>query len=434
MASQNDPLATVLDTQMIATITQNAVADWLLMFVSSWFTLIDPKLFVLGSISNTFLIAVTIAGASLYYFLLKPGSGSDIEKNDLRGILVAGTLLFVTGMIAAYSTGYIVHSKVAPWNSRFALPALGGLALLTTGLTQIIITSPKTRHVFLAVVFGLLIARHNQITLNFKAAWEKQERLYEQLIWRAPDIRPGTAIVANEEILGYMGEYPTSFGINTMYEARETNEIPIWFLAFSGNYVSAENQADHAGELETHKATVTFRGKKEDALYIIYEPENQQCLWVLRKEDSDHKYIPDRMRSSLLSSSLAQIQAAPKEYNLYHTIVKENKNTWCYFYQKADLARQLGKPTEIAALWEQSQMMGFQPANGFEYIPFIEAYAQLGQWEDAFYLSKRANSVTKAMYFVLCPTWTRLELQGPDSPEKDDFINKAYDLLRCIPD
>ena len=60
-----------------------------------------------------------------------------------------------------------------------------GLALLISGVIEVLISSRRTRHIFFAVLVGFVIGWHNYNTLEFKSAWEKQARLYEQLIWRA---------------------------------------------------------------------------------------------------------------------------------------------------------------------------------------------------------------------------------------------------------
>jgi hypothetical protein len=433
IAGQNDPLGAMLDIQVILAVARNILADWVLMFISSWFNLIDPKLFVIGPVRNLYLFAIILIGAGCFYFLLNPASHNDGEGNSLRGVFLAGILIFASGMVSAYSIGYIVHLKTAPWNSRFVLPAMAGLALMSSVLIEAIITSPKIRHIFFAILVGLLIGWHNQNTLNFKSAWEKQTRLYEQLIWRAPLIKPGTPIIANEEILGYMGDYPTGFALNTIYEAKEFSNVPLWFFAFSANYSSGVNQAASTDELAAQQSTTTFRGKKQDAIVITYEPENKQCLWVLRPEDSDFRNLPDRIKEAAQSSNYQNIQAPETDHRLYHIIVRENKETWCYFYQKADLARQLGDWDQVLALWEEAQRKSYRPDNGFEYLPFIEANAHLGKWEDAFLLTKTANKATKAMYFILCPTWKRLMQETPASEDKKAFAERASDFLECAP-
>jgi hypothetical protein len=403
------------------------------MLVSSWFRLIDPELFVIGPIRNFYLIATILVVGVSFYILSKPASRADEDRSTLKQVFLAGALILATGMLSTYAVGYIIHSKIPPWNSRFALPVLLGLALLVSGLIELLITSKNTRHIFLAVLAGLLVAFHNHNTLNFKFAWEKQERLYEQLMWRAPSIQPGTAIVANEEILGYMGDYPTSYGINTIYGAEQLNSVPYWFFALSENFHFSSSRIRSGGPLEARKATTVFHGDGENVIFIAYEPENRQCLWVLRPQDSDYKDLPTEIKKGALVSNIGNIQPVQREYDLYKTIVRENKDTWCYFYQSADLARQTGDWESVHALWNDAEQEGYGPGNGFEYIPFIEAYAHLGKWEEAFQLTKNANKTTQGMYLILCPAWQRLMQEAPAAEEKSVFVDQANDFLDCVP-
>ena len=38
-----------------------------------------------------------------------------------------------------------------------------------------------------------------------------------------------------------MGDYPTSYGINTMYDSPGAGNIPLWFFALSENFNLASN-------------------------------------------------------------------------------------------------------------------------------------------------------------------------------------------------
>jgi hypothetical protein len=435
LGARNNPLALFSEfgTQLLS-VAQNALADLVLVLITSWFNIIDPEFFVVGPVRNVYYIAIVLIGAVSFYFLAKAASRESGPEEERHQVLLGGALIFVAGMISAYSVGYIISLKIAPWNSRFVLPAMLGLALLVAAVFEILISSPKTRHIFFAVLIGFVIGWHNYNTLEFKSAWEKQSRLYEQLTWRAPSIKPGTAIVTNEEILGYMGDYPTSYGINTIYSSDRSRNVPYWFFALTENFHTASNPQTGEKELIAQRGTVTFRGKPEDAIYISYEPEDKQCLWILRPQDAEYRYLPDTLKKAAIHSNINSIQPQEAKSNLYHTIVSENKDTWCYYYQKSDLARQLDDQEQVASLWQQAQKKGLRPDNGFEYIPFIEAFAKLGKWDQAYQLTRTANRMTQGMYFILCPTWKQLALDVPDSAVKTEFVNKAYDALMCVPE
>jgi hypothetical protein len=430
---RNDPLLLLHDSgQVVIPVIKNMGADLVLMLFSSWFKLLNPELFVIGPIRNYYVLAASLIGAGCFYYLAKLAASRESETiAGIKGVFLAGIIAFAAGMVPAYVVGYNVHLKLSPWNSRFSLPALMGLALMASALIEITITAINTRRIFIAILIGLLVGAHNQNTLDFKSAWEKQERFYQQLIWRAPVIRPNTAIIANEEILGYMGDYPTSFGINTIYEAKQVRGIPYWFFALSENFNNSADLFISGRTIGNVRGTTAFQGDSRNAIFITYEPENKQCLWVLRPQDSEYKHLPLEMKKAVLISSGNNISAEEAEHNLFHEIVKENKDTWCYFYQRADLARQMSNWDSVINLWEEAKMNNHRPDNGFEYLPFIEGYAHLGDWENAFLLTKTANTATPAMYFILCPRWRSLYQDTIPFGQKDIFTNKAYDLLKC---
>ena len=430
---RNNPLVTILDSgQRIETVFRNFFADLSLMLITSWFKVIDPELFVLGPIRNYYILVIVLIGVAAFYLFSRTSRQNDASAISGRTIFLAGLVCYLAGILAAYAIAYIVHEKIPPWNSRFSLPVLPGLALMTTALLDKLIQPSFLRHGVLTVLIGLLIGMHNQNMFNFKTAWEKQERFYQQLLWRAPDIQPNTAIVASEEILGYMGDYPTSSGINTMYESNSINPIPYWFFTLSAGFKPIPPENSDLGEpLSASKPPAYFHGNTRDAIYINFEPENNQCLWVLRPQDSEYKGLPSGMRSAALDSRIENIATVEKEHKIFQSIVGEDRDTWCYYYQKADRARQSGDWTTITQLWDQARNNGWNPDHGFEYLPFIEAYARLGQWEEAFKLTKTSNQVTGAMYFILCPTWSTVSQETPESNEKKLYLENINTLLRC---
>jgi hypothetical protein len=54
---------------------------------------------------------------------------------------------------------------------------------------------------------------------------------------------------------------------------------------------------------------------------------------------------------------------------------------WCYFYQKAELARQVGDWETVSALSVESASQNLIPADPVEWTPFLQAYAVLGETE-----------------------------------------------------
>jgi hypothetical protein len=106
----------------------------------------------------------------------------------------------------------------------------------------------------------------------------------------------------------------------------------------------------------------------------------------------------------------------------------EPNHGWCYFFEKADLARQSKDWKTVIALYQQAQKEGFAPQYGAEYIPFIEAYAQTNDWQKAYDLTLAAEKLTSKLETMLCDNWLRVDqLPSPDAK----IIEQARQSLPC---
>jgi hypothetical protein len=107
---------------------------------------------------------------------------------------------------------------------------------------------------------------------------------------------------------------------------------------------------------------------------------------------------------------------------------REPVHNWCYFFQKADLARQTKDWDTVIALHKEATQKGLAPEYGAEYIPFIEAYAQTGDWQKAYDLVVAARRVNSGLKKMLCANWSRLsELPAADR----EVIEKGNQSLAC---
>lgn len=344
--------------------------------------------------------------------------------------LLSASLALLLGLAPAYAANFIIHLKLEPWNGRFALAALPGAGMLIAVVFESLFTSEKTRRVMFAILIGLLIGFHNRNAFDFKTSWEKQVKLYEQLTWRAPFIEPGTPIITDQEILSYMGDYPTSFALNTIYDTKSLRPSPYWFFAMSEN-LDAASLAE-GGELTAKKYASTFVGNSRDSLIIVFEPEKNQCLWILRPEDASYRGLVEPIKQAAQVSNLSRIQDKHKTYpTLYRAIVPENPASWCFHYQRADLARQIGDWEQVVFFWDLAERGGYAPGHGFEYVPFIQGYAYVGNWKQALALTKQSHRVSANMKTILCPVWEELTTSTPKSAERDLSVGEAMELLGC---
>jgi hypothetical protein len=112
----------------------------------------------------------------------------------------------------------------------------------------------------------------------------------------------------------------------------------------------------------------------------------------------------------------------------------EPEHGWCYYFEKADLARQFGNWQEVVSLGDKAFKLEDHPNNPVERFVFIEGYTQVGDWDRALKLSKESYKVSKEYVGpLLCRLWERIETEAADGAEKSAAISNAKNMFACNP-
>jgi hypothetical protein len=109
----------------------------------------------------------------------------------------------------------------------------------------------------------------------------------------------------------------------------------------------------------------------------------------------------------------------------------EPRHDWCYYYQKADLARQFKDWQEVARLGDEAQQLGFGPNNPQEWMPFIEGYAMAGRWQAAVDTTLHVRQVNRFLSPRLCNLWGRILGSAQPSGDVVASIDKMDARLEC---
>jgi tetratricopeptide (TPR) repeat protein len=129
----------------------------------------------------------------------------------------------------------------------------------------------------------------------------------------------------------------------------------------------------------------------------------------LSTNDKYNPLIDVTTKSALGASNLTRIISDDKtpwpDSGLFG---KENRDTWCYYYESADLYRQLGKWNDVIDFYEEATAKGYEPFNGVELMPFIEAYARVGRADVAMDLTMLAKDLTPSLRDYTCDNWNRI--------------------------
>lgn len=421
----------------------NLLPDTVLIVISSWHNLLEPNWLDLTVRENQFaLLLVLLSGGIAFYYLNQQTYSESPQAPCVNWPLQAlflGFVLVVFGLIPPYVGGLYLNTKNPLWNSRFGMASMLGASMIVVALLEWLVTSHRARMVVLAALVGLSIGWHVRTTNNFRWAWRKEINFYRQLTLRIPQLTPGTALVAEGEVLYLMGDYPTAYAINTLYanpRGEQFGQAKYWFYGLTTNFGRNYGDFGQGMPLFTRHRSLVFKGESERSILFSFEPDQGQCLHIYRPQDAFIAGPGPILGPYVLSSvpisrpELILPSDSPNPF-LVGQIGIESPQDWCYFYQKADMARQNGDWQSVAQYWRELQKAGLNSKEAFEYLPFIEAQLRLGDFEQARDISQRAANLARGARPMVCRLWQFVLQQTPGDESLKQVFAQFQQEVEC---
>ncbi len=373
--------------------------DFIYLIVQNWFSLLtDAERIDFMASSVWFGLVFGAVLALLAAFLLRPENESPQDFG--LGAVVFGLAAFLLRGIPLW----IIEKQVSGgggFDNRFALGPLVGAVLLVIILT-VVLVRPRWRRWLLTLLLLLGIFTQVYLANTYRREWASLRNYFWQLAWRAPSLQPGTAILAGYVPSTVLPDYDASFGLALLYAEKPTGtQLPYWYYTWDGMQNINLKAGAKAGK---RFRNLEFQGFIGESLMVFHQPP-PGCIRV-----ADGFYSGDPAlgaQNNLLGySDLTRIETGSLHRPLEIIFGPEPAQTWCYYFQKADLARQLGRWDEVIRLYQRAAEAGFAPAQGGEYLPLVEAYAQTGAWEPAAQTSRQAVALTAELQSNLCAKWS----------------------------
>jgi hypothetical protein len=325
----------------------------------------------------------------------------------LVALCVAGIPFWVTG---------ITITLAFPWD-RGTLPFMLGASLLLAGILEFLFVA-KIQRLVLVILVSISIGAFAVTARTYFNDWAQQTQLIWQLVWRAPQLSPGTMLVTEKIYLDYIQDNGMTPIVNWTYAHDLRSErVPY-------NVYELENRRNSAYDVDITKVSVPIeRVLRSEVFYgstsemILFNYRSPSCLRIVRPEDVSNLAVPPRLRKIENLSILDLIIAHPSMHIVPPLgLGTEPQHTWCYYFEKADLARQMEDWPQVVALWEAAAERSYTPTNVSEYEPFIEAFARLKDWDTATQISQLAIIHPEELDGV-CAIWHKVELSlAQDSP------------------
>jgi hypothetical protein len=405
------------------------------MTLQVWLKALQPEAFQLSNKVVLFSLGLALLTAMGVYLSRKwtfePRTDSTQADKSARQMLLVGVFAILLGGLPVWITDR--QSIVGLWSDRFTLAPMVGICLTLAALIHGLIQSEQKRSLVFSILLLLSLPVHIQTANKLRLNTRIQQDFYQQLAWRAPQIQPGTAFASSGLPFSYVGDYAVGFGINTLYHmGHSQGTLPIWWFNAGRQWgIDATLEMSSEAALSYDLRNLKYEGTAADLVGLIYNP-SRGCLRVM---DEVYTLAPpmDDFKMHELNTALAALshpeQILPSTEELsFSTAVfgQPQTQSWCYFYEKADLARQFEDWSAISALYQQSQALQLGPQHGAEYVPFILAAAHQQDWEQAADLTRSAAELTPNMEPMLCALWKSLS-----DADKGLAIDEVRTSLNC---
>lgn len=420
----------------------NFLPDASIVLITSWYKTFSSEYMYLArpfNLALILLVVLLLICGSIYLRRVDRLSRCSELWASQAVLLGLPSLLF--GILPFYIASYSIQWTEPPYNSRLALGMLPGAALISAAVIERIVSKQNQKIFMILMILGAAITWHIRYTNDYRKVWEYQSNFLQQLTWRVPGIEKNTALyvwqpslpnIGNSEAnFAFYGDFSLSLAINSLYEPNpisSENRLSYWYYFVSGESVAVLDNSP----LRVEHATTFFEGNSTDSLFFYYDPRDNRCLHLVTPEDQPYKQYPKTIKEIASQVTIDRIlPETGQNINLRDDIFNSGKKTWCYFYQKAELARQYQQWDEIKLLWNSAVSNNLQTTIGVEYIPFIDGFAHLSDWQAAAELTISASNLSKAMNSILCPLWSSIEQSTLSSGARDETIRQVEMELEC---
>lgn len=388
-----------------------------------------------------------IFGLAVFFYLLylegRPADEGAVKQPRsfaIPAILVGLFLLFASGW-PFWFVDLGVNTDLNG-GSRFGISFMLGSALLLVGLIDWLGRRYILKVAAVAVFAGLASGYHFLDADFYREVNRTQASFFQQLAWRVPGLKPGTLVLTNsfeQHVLS--GDNSLTAALNWIYQPQPPYSLQ-YMLFYLPTRIQTGNLAGVGPGVPVEKVfrTAVFTGSTDHAL-VIYYPY-PQCLRVLdpqAHQDTPRPIdMPREIKEAIPISNLDQIltgadpaAALPAALFKY----RPDESSWCYFYEKAELARQQGEWGKVVALGDQALAKEKKFGTTWELLPFIEGYARGGQPEKARQLTleaRRLNPDGRAVTLeLLCSLWNRLGNEAETNPGLGSLASGIRAELEC---
>ena len=389
---------------MILRLMLETVKDFLSTSIFAWF--IQPYQLLSSAVYSdlgvaVLTVALVLGSVWLYLFLLKRWWGVDYNTEEttrsFKEIIWIGAIILVCAIVPVIASGRGVDLTDA--YKSYGLHPIAGVVLFVTGI--VLWMQPKFRQVILIVLIGISVLTQALNADYWGKMWDYERETWWQLSWRAPDIKDNTVLMTYFP-QGYrlQQDYETWGPVNLIYRpgVAKTPAIQAEVLNADTAYsvIKGDVRFSHDRDIGIQRDFNNF--------LLISVPTSSSCAHIIDGSlpvysDTESLLVQQVGAFSHVDRIVSSDVAPTPPAQIFGA---EPPHDWCYYYQKAALARQSGDWQAVSKLYDQTAALHLEPGDASELIPFFEGLVNFGRLDDARALYNKDIKGQEKTRYPLC--------------------------------
>ncbi len=374
-----------------------------------------------SNLAVALLVAGIVTGLVLGYLFLTQSEGEH-DPRPIRDLLLLGAFSVVCAVVPVVASGRDVDLTDA--YKSYGLHPMGGVVMFIGGL--LLMLRPPFRKLALITLMMLSVSTQVLNADYWGRLWDYQRETWWQLTWRAPGLQDDTMLMTYfMDGYQFQQDYEIWGPVNIIYRRG-----PAASPAIASEVLNPATALDIL-----KKATLTnpMRDVKMhrdmNKLLLLSLPSAVSCVHVIDGSlpvysEADPLLIQQVGRFSRLEQIVPTGTAPQPQPQIFGA---EPAHGWCFYYQKAALARQMGDWAAIGKLYDETIRLKLKATDKSEVIPFFEGLVNVGRVEEAKTLFNREIKGRPSLRLPLCSTLEK----DPSYPASFGYRYGEINFILC---
>lgn len=329
--------------------------------------------------------AVTVAFLLVLFWLVRPLSDEQTAEPETQDWRVEALLL---GLLTAFAgvVPVILVNRQADFGdfSRYTLASSPGSALVLVAIL-FFLSSRAIRWGLLSLLIAAAVFTHHANAIRVVNETKSLHAFWWQVSWRIPQLKTDTTLVANYPVTTIQEDYFVWGPANLIYYPNGIagDRIQTGVSAVVLNKASLLKILGNGGREQENRRSIRSVINYQNIL-VLSMPTQGSCVQVINGSQPEiSQFEEERVMVIAPFSNTSHIDLTSAHHTPPQVVFgPEPAHDWCYYYEKADLARQRGDWDEVVRLGNEVAQKGFIPEDDIEWMPFIQAYAHAGEADD----------------------------------------------------